>query len=183
MLEIGVLEGSLRRQSLSRAFAKNIKKLAPHNISVKTLPSCGDLPLFNQDLLDEKIPDSVSALETALLGSQGILIVTPEYNWSIPGVLKNAIDWASRLKSNPLQSKPVAIWTVAPGLLGGARAHESIRHILHSQNMHILAKPEVQISSASTKINLSDGKIKDATTEEFLKSHLKLFSEYCLKFS
>jgi chromate reductase len=183
LLKIGILEGSLRANSLSRGYSKWATGLEVNNMTIEILPSCGNLPLYNQDILDLGIPETVQTLADAINSINGLLIVTPEYNWSIPGVLKNAIDWTSRLKPNPLENLPVTIWTVAPGLLGGARAHEGIRHILHSQNMNILAKPEVQISIANNKIDLVTGQINDQATEDFLRAHLMIFAEYCSRFS
>ena len=122
-------------------------------------PTPARLPLFNQDVLDEGMPEAVAALITAVEAVDALLIVTPEYNWSIPGGLKNAIDWLSRKNPNPLANKPVSIWSVSPGLLGGARVHEGLRHTLLSQDMIIMAKPEVQIAGAKGKLDVDAGTI------------------------
>ncbi len=143
------------------------------------LPNPGTLPLFNQDVLDEGMPDSVSAMIDAVESVDAILIVTPEYNWSIPGGLKNAIDWLSRKTPMPLADKPVAIWSVSPGLLGGARVHEGLRHTLLSQGMIIMAKPEVQIAGAKGKLDVEAGHITNADSETFLRNHLTSFAEFC----
>ncbi len=176
---LGVLEGSLRQASLSRAAARAVAGLAPEDFSVETLPNPGTLPLFNQDVMDAGMPESVSALLLALSRCNALLIVTPEYNWSVPGALKNAFDWVSRVQPGPLADKPVAIWSVSPGLLGGARVHESLRHILHSQDMRIMAKPEVQIAQAQTKIDVAAGRITDAGAEAFLRRQLAFFARFC----
>jgi len=176
MPTLGVLEGSLRKASLSRAVARSAAGLAPEDLDVVMIPNPGTLPLFNQDVLDEGMPESVTALADALAKVDGLLIVTPEYNWSIPGGLKNAIDWLSRLNPNPLEGKPVAIWSVSPGMLGGARVHESLRHVLHSQDMAIMAKPEVQVAGAKSKVDVAAGTVTDETTRGFLGAHLARFN-------
>ncbi|SFR05870.1 NADPH-dependent FMN reductase [Poseidonocella sedimentorum] len=179
MTKIGILEGSLRRASLSRAAARAAAGLVPDGVEAVLLPNPGSLPLFNQDILDDGMPDAVAAMIAAVEAVDALLIVTPEYNWSIPGGLKNAIDWVSRVNPNPLERKPVAIWSVSPGLLGGARVHESLRQTLHSQGTVIMAKPEVQIGVAKSKVDVEAGTITHADTEAFLRGHLTAFDAFC----
>ncbi len=179
MTRLGILEGSLRRASLSRAVGRAVAELVPEGMEAVILPSPGNLPLFNQDVLDDGMPESVAALTQSVVTMDALLIVTPEYNWSIPGGLKNAIDWLSRVTPNPLAHKPVAIWSVSPGLLGGARVHESLRQTLHSQDMLIMAKPEIQISGAKGKVDVEAGRITHPETEAFLRTHLSAFSDFC----
>ncbi|QKV20161.1 NADPH-dependent FMN reductase [Oricola thermophila] len=178
MTSVGILEGSLRKASLSRAVARSAPGLAPDGLAAQMLPSPGTLPLFNQDVLDEGLPESVGTLEAAIRASDAVLIVTPEYNWSFPGVLKNAIDWLSRISPNPLEGKPVAIWSVSPGALGGARLHEGLRQVLHSQDARIMAKPEVQVALAKSKVDVAESRIVHADTEAFLRAHLARFMEF-----
>lgn len=178
MTTLGILEGSLREASLSRAVGRAVSALVPPELSVTTLPNPGTLPLFNQDLSDSGLPQSVARLIEAVTAIDALLIVTPEYNWSIPGGLKNAIDWLSRSDPNPLAHKPVAVWSVSPGLLGGARVHESLRQTLHSQDMRIMAKPEIQIAGAKGKVDVAAGKITDPETETFLRGHLSAFAQF-----
>ncbi|WP_163886956.1 MULTISPECIES: NADPH-dependent FMN reductase [Aliiruegeria] len=178
MIKIGILEGSLRRASLSRAVARASAGLVPVGMQAVALPNPGSLPLFNQDILDEGMPDSAAAMISAVEGVDALLIVTPEYNWSIPGGLKNAIDWLSRVNPNPLARKPAAIWSVSPGLLGGARVHESLRQTLHCQEVIIMAKPEVQIAGAKGKVDVEAGQITNTETETFLRGHLSAFQAF-----
>lgn len=180
---LGVLEGSLRKASLSRAAARAVAGLAPEGFSVEMMPNPGTLPLFDQDILDAGMPDSVTTMLAAMKRCDAMLIVTPEYNWSIPGALKNAIDWVSRVQPVPLAHKPVTIWSVSPGLLGGARVHESLRHVLHSQEMRIMAKPEVQIAQAKIKLDIEAGRVTQSETESFLRGHLDQFLHYCQSMS
>ena len=179
MIRLGIIEGSLRRASLSRAVARTVSGLVPVGMEAVIVPNPGTLPLFNQDVLDVGVPDSVAALAQSVATMDALLIVTPEYNWSIPGGLKNVIDWLSRLDPNPLARKPVAVWSVSPGLLGGARVHESLRQTLHSQDMRIMAKPEIQIAGAKGKVDVEAGQITHAETETFLRGHLSGFAEFC----
>lgn len=179
MIKLGILEGSLRRASLSRAAARAAIGLVPEGMTAELLPNPGTLPLFNQDILDEGMPDAVGALMTAVDGVDAVLIVTPEYNWSIPGGLKNAIDWLSRKNPSPLAHKPVAIWSVSPGLLGGARVHEGLRHTLLSLEMVVMAKPEVQIAGAKGKLDVDTGQVVNPDTEAFLRGHLSGFASFC----
>ncbi len=178
VIKIGILEGSLRQQSLSRAVARSVPGLVPQGMTCESLPNPGTLPLFNQDVLDAGLPAAVGAMTDAVAGVDALLIVTPEYNWSIPGALKNAIDWLSRANPNPLADKPVAIWSVSPGLLGGARVHESLRQVLHSQDMQIMAKPEVQVAGARGKVDVEAASITNPDTEAFLRDHLARFETF-----
>lgn len=177
-MQIGIMEGSLRKASLSRTVGRNAQDLAPENVDMVHLPSLGDMPLYNQDIQDAGMPKAVTQQSEAIDSVDALLIVSPEYNWSIPGVLKNGIDWLSRLKPNPLEGKPVAIWTVAPGLLGGARAHQAIRQVLSSQGMVIMAKPEVQVAGAKGKVDVEAGSITSEDTADFLRSHLQAFVDF-----
>lgn len=178
MTRLGILEGSLRKASLSRAVAGNVARLAPEGVSVVALPTTETLPHFNQDLLDAGLPEEVASYGAAFAQLDSLLIVTPEYNWSMPGTLKNAIDWLSRLSPNPLDGMPVAIWSVSPGLLGGARVHEGLRHVLMSQGMQIMAKPEVQVALAKSKLDMESGQIINDDTAAFLRGHLAAFDAF-----
>lgn len=179
MTRLGVLEGSLRKASLSRAAARAVEGLAPAGLQTEMLPNPGTLPLFDQDLFDAGLPAPVSALLDAVKRCDAVLIVTPEYNWSVPGALKNALDWVSRVQPMPLANKPVAIWSVSPGLLGGARVHESLRQVLHSLDMRIMAKPEVQIAQARLKLDIDAGRVTQPEAEAFLRSHLDQLERFC----
>ena len=179
VVKLGILEGSLRKASLSRAVARAAAGLAPKGMACRMLPNPGTLPVFNQDDWDAGIPAPAAAMIEAMAGIDALLIVTPEYNWSVPGGLKNAIDWVSRAKPNPMERKPVAIWSVSPGLLGGARVHESLRQVLHCMDMHIMAKPEVQVAGAKAKVDVEAGQITNEDTAAFLRGHLAAFHAYC----
>lgn len=177
-LRIGVIVGSLRKASFSGALARSLPGLAPGNVVVDSLPSIGTLPLFDQDVLDQGVPEALAELAAGIRAVDGVIIVSPEYNWSIPGVLKNALDWLSRLNPGPMQGKPVTIFTTSPGLLGGARAHAPIRNVLHSLECRILVKPEVQISQIKSKLAQDTATITDAATAGFVAQQLAAFSAF-----
>ncbi|OWU83218.1 hypothetical protein ATO6_20085 [Oceanicola sp. 22II-s10i] len=168
--------GSLRKAAFSGRLARSLSALAPSDLRVELLPSVGLLPLYDQDILDEEVPQAVTELAGLISKSDAFAIVSPEYNWSIPGVLKNALDWLSRLKPQPLEDKPVILLTCSPGLLGGARAHAPIRNVLHALDTRILARPEVQISGVAQK--LEGDSISDPATADFVTARLKAFNEF-----
>lgn len=137
---IAVVVGSLRQDSFNRMLANAIVKLAPPEVSFKQL-AIGDLPLYNQD--DDANPAaSVKRLKAEITAAQGVLFVTPEYNRSIPGVLKNAIDHASRpYGQSAWQGKPAGVLGVSPGASGTALAQQHLRNILASLDMPTLSQP------------------------------------------
>ena len=120
-LKLVTLLGSLRKGSYNAAVARALPALAPDGVEVFALPSIRDLPLYDADVQAEGFPPAVIALAAQIRAADGVLIVTPEYNYSLPGVLKNAIDWLSRVPEQPLAGKPVAIQTASMGVIGGAR--------------------------------------------------------------
>lgn len=139
---IGVVIGSLRKESFNRNLANAIINLAPENISFK-LVEIGDIPLYNQDD-DEHQVDSVKRMKAEITQCNGVLFVTPEYNRSIPGVLKNAIDHGSRPSGkNSWNKKPAAIIGISPGDLGTALAQQHLRGVLAALNMPTLCQPEL----------------------------------------
>jgi chromate reductase, NAD(P)H dehydrogenase (quinone) len=178
-LRLGTIPGSLRKNSFCRVLSQSLQSLVSDDTQIEELPSIGSLPLFNQDILDEEgVPDEVTRLSEALASVDGIIIVSPEYNWSIPGALKNALDWISRVPAPPLQNKPVTIFTCSPGLLGGARAHSPIRNVLHALDCKILARPEVQIAQIAAKVSFDPPKITDVATTEFVTARLVAFGDF-----
>lgn len=160
------LSGSLRRGSFNTAVLRAAQAMAPEGMTIETA-EIGDLPLYNDDLRAAGYPPSVERLRSELAGANAVLFVTPEYNYSIPGVLKNAIDWASRPPNQPFNGMPVAIMGASPGLLGTARAQYHLRQMLVFLNAFPLNKPEVMIGQAGSKID-ENGSITDEPTREFI---------------
>ena len=144
-LHFVVMLGSLRKGAFNAAIARALPALAPEGVKIEPLPSVGDFPLYNHDV-------QLSGFSTAeaIRKADGIIVVTPEYNHSIPGVLKNAIDWISRLPEQPFAGKPVALETSSPSLFGGLRAQLHLRHMFVFLDGRVLNKPEVIIAQVNT---------------------------------
>lgn len=143
-IQIGVIVGSLRKESFNRKLANAIAKLAPPEFSFHFI-EIGDLPLYNQDQ-DSNPPEAAKRLKSEIKGSQGLLFCTPEYNRSIPGVLKNALDHASRpYGQSAWAAKPAAVIGISVGSTGSALAQQHLRNILSYLDMPTLAQPEVFI--------------------------------------
>ncbi len=153
--------GSLRQASFNTATLHAAQELKPPGMEIEIF-DLALIPLYNGDVETAGYPPAVEQFKERIRASQGVLIVTPEYNYSISGVLKNALDWASRpLKDNPLARKPVAIMG-AGGMFGTVRAQLHLRQILVELNSYVLAKPEVMIMRPWEKfdpqLKLSDEK-------------------------
>ena len=169
---IGVI-GSLRKDSIHRILFNEYKELSKDCFELIE-GKIGDFPLYNQDLDGQC--QSVSELGNLIKESKGIIFFAPEYNYSLSGVLKNAIDWLSREKNSPFDNKPAAIIGGSPGKLGTARMQYHLRQIGVFLNLHFLNKPEVMINGAFDKIK--DGKISDEASIDFLKKHIQKFNDF-----
>jgi len=163
--------GSLRKNSYNKALLRAAVELLPTDAQLEIFDLEGIQP-FNQDL--EKEPaDKVREFKSKIREADAILIVTPEYNYSIPGVLKNAIDWASRpYGDNAFEGKPVAVMSASIGLLGGARAQYHLRQSFVFLDMYPINRPEVIVTFAREKID-EDGRLKDETSRKFIKELLE----------
>lgn len=166
------LTGSLRRDSYNKAALRAAQKLVPEN-AVLEIIDLAEIPFLNEDVEAQGLPASVVHFKKKLAEADAILIATPEYNFSIPPVLKNALDWASRGDELPLAGKPLAIMSASPSTLGGARVQYHLRQVCVSLNLLPLNKPEVFIADANTKFddagNLVDTRTK-ASIERLLKA-------------
>jgi chromate reductase len=177
-LHFVTLLGSLRRGSYHAALARALPALAPEGTTVSPLGSVGDLPHYDADLQAEGFPAAVLAMGAAIKAADGVIIVTPEYNYSVPGALKNALDWLSRLPDTPLAGKPVVIQTGSPGLIGGARCQYHLRQVLVFLDAFVLNKPEVMVSQIAAKVNSESGEFADKATLDFVATQLKTFSAF-----
>jgi chromate reductase, NAD(P)H dehydrogenase (quinone) len=167
--------GSLRKGSLNMAALRACQDLMPQGMSLH-IARIDDLPIFNQDVFDAGIPEAAKRLHTEIVQADGVLIASPEYNFSLTAALKNAIDWASRPPNASWQDKPVAIFSVSQGPLGGARVQYDLRRILGQLWAHVLPRPEVFIGAGPTKF--ADGKLTDETTRKFLTDLLAGFKPW-----
>ncbi len=156
--------GSLRRDSYNKALLRAASELIPKDAKLETFDLEG-IPPFNQDL-EASVPKRVKEFKQKIRSADAILIATPEHNYSVPGVLKNAIDWASRpYGDNSFEGKPVAIMSASTGLLGGSRAQYHLRQTLVFLNMYPLNRPEVFVMSAGRKID-DEGRVTDEETRK-----------------
>lgn len=168
MIKIIGFTGSLRKKSYNKAALNAAKNLVPNDV-IFEIVDLEAIPFFSEDLEAQGLPDAVAAFKEKLAEADAVLIATPEYNYSIPPVLKNALDWASRGSLKPLEAKSTAIMSASIGLLGGARVQYHLRQVCVSLNMKVLNKPEVFISQASKKFDengeLIDEKAKQLITD------------------
>src|SRR5260370_33825322 len=144
--------GSLRSGSYNGIVQRALPALAPEGLMVRPAPSFSEFPLYNADVQTASgFPGPVTALADAIRAADGVIIVTPEYNFSIPGGLKNAIDWVSRLQNQPFAGKPVALQSVSPGPVGGARVQYDLRKSMMFLDAFTLNKPEIFICNFASK--------------------------------
>lgn len=163
MTQIAVIIGSLRKDSLNKKLAKNLEALTPEGVEF-IYTDISTLPLFNQDYEGE-FPESARKMKDIIKGADGVLIVTPEYNRSISGVLKNAIDWASRPSGqNSFNGKPAGIVGASNGSLGTAPAQAHLKDILVYLNTKLMGQPEVYMTSANDVFD-DDGVVIESSRE------------------
>ncbi len=168
--------GSLREQSYNRSSLRAAVEFVPAGVTLETFDLAG-IPLFNQDHEGE-LPAAVRQFKSAISAADAILIVTPEYNFSVPGVLKNAIDWASRpYGQSAWDGKPVGIMGASVGMLGTARAQYHLRQIFVFLNMFPLNQPEVLIANADQKFD-TDGKLTDKKTAQKIRELLQALADW-----
>jgi chromate reductase, NAD(P)H dehydrogenase (quinone) len=177
-LRFVVMLGSLRKGSFNAAIARALPLLAPEGVSITPLGSVGDFPLYNHDVQLEGFPAVVLAMADAIRAADGVIIVTPEYNHTIPGALKNAIDWLSRLPEQPFAAKPIALESASQGLWGGLRAQLALRQMFVYLDGRLLHKPEVIIPQVQTKVDPSTGELTDPATRGFIADQLKAFAAF-----
>ena len=176
-LSFVVMLGSLRKASFNAAIARALPALAPENVTISLLPSVGEFPLYNADVQAEGLPAVVTRAADEIRAADGVIIVTPEYNHTIPGALKNAIDWISRLPNQPFAAKPVALESASQGVWGGLRAQLALRHMFVYLDARPLNKPEVIIPQVNQKLD-ANGELTDPATRGFLADQLKAFAAF-----
>lgn len=167
-LHFVTLLGSLRKGSLNGIVARTLPELAPEGVTITSLGSVGEFPHYDQDVQEQRFPAPVLDMAEQIRAADGLIIVTPEYNYSMPGVLKNALDWLSRVTSQPLARKPVALQTVSPGAIGGARAQYHLRQSLVFLDAFVLNRPEVMIGQAMSKFDTDRMALTDQPTRAYL---------------
>jgi chromate reductase len=174
--DVAVLVGSLRRESLNRKMANVLTGLAPPALRLENIP-IGELPFYNQDL-EEQGPAAWIAFRERMRRAEAVLFVTPEYNRSVPAVMKNALDVGSRPPGKSIWGgKPCAVVSVSPGMIGGFGANHHLRQSLMTLNMPALAQPEAYIGGAD-KLFDANGELVNPLTREFLGKFMTAFAAW-----
>jgi chromate reductase len=173
---VGYIVGSLSTESINRTLATALVQLSPKNLKLAEIP-IRDLPLYNRDF-DTNYPPAGRALKDAIAAADALLFVTPEYNRGVPGVVKNAIDWASRPHgTNSFAHKPSAVIGVSPGKIGTAVAQQSLRSALSFCDSPLMGAPEAYIQLTPGLIT-ELGKVTDKGTEQFLRGFMDAFEVF-----
>lgn len=175
------LAGSLRKASYNRALLRAAIALAPEGVTLTSF-DLDDVPLYNGDVEAAGDPLGVVALKRAIAEADGVLFVTPEYNHGVPGVMKNALDWASRpARSAPLGGKPVGIIGASPGMTGSARGQSQLRQAFEFTNSYCMPQPEILVYRAHEKFDAS-GALTDANTAKYLAAYLVALGAWVRRF-
>ena len=169
------IAGSLRRSSFNAALLREAQALVPVDVRLDIV-DLAELPLYNRDLEDDGVPAPVEEFRRALAVADGLVVATPEYNYSIPGVLKNAIDWASRPPDSPLDGKPMAIMG-AGGRFGTVRAQMHLREIALHNSMRVMIDPEVFVAGAWSAFD-DQGRLADERLRERVRQLMTAFGEF-----
>ena len=175
-LRVAGIAGSLRRASFNRGLLRVAVESAPRGMTVEPL-EIRDLPHYDADLDVDGGPDVVRAFKARIIAADGMLIATPEYNYSMSGVLKNALDWASRAPERALQNKPVAIVGATPGRWGTVRSQMALRQMLVFPACRVMPGPLLQIAGAREHFDV-DGNLTDGETREALVGVLEAFATW-----
>jgi chromate reductase len=179
MKKIIGLAGSLRKDSFNKWLLRAVAEALPEDNTLEIL-DIGQLPLFNQDL-EVNFPAAATELKNKIKAADAVVICTPEYNRSIPGVLKNAIDWCSRpYGDNAFDGKPVLVLSASIGLISAALAHYDLKKVLLYLNCRLLGQPEFFLPNAKEKFDAS-GKLIDSTTKEKVKTTFETFFDFLQK--
>jgi chromate reductase len=174
------IAGSLRKGSYNRAALHAAQELAPENVRLTVFDDLGRIPPFNQDEENDP-PEAAARLKQMVRAADGILFVTPEYNYSVPGVLKNAIDWASRpYGDSAWEGKPAAIMGASTGMTGTARAQYHLRQMFVFLDIHALNRPEVMIPHAQDKFD-AQGRLKDEKTRQKIRELLGALAQWAVR--
>lgn len=177
MIVFGIA-GSLRAASFNKSLLRAAMELAPEGMAIRIFERLGEVPPYNEDVEKVGDPEPVAALKDAIREADALLIATPEYNYSLPGVLKNAIDWASRPpRDSVLKGKPAAILGATPGVTGTVRAQLALRQSFLFTETLALLKPEVHVGGASEKFDAAGG-LTDEKTRQHVRKLLEALRDW-----
>jgi chromate reductase len=178
-LNVITICGSLRKGSYNRMVMNLLPSWAPANLKISEAPPFAEFPLYNADIQNSSgFPAPVQTLADAIRAADGVIFVSPEYNYSIPGGLKNAIDWVSRLPNQPFANKPVMMISASAGILGGGRMQYDLRRCMIFLDALTMNKPEVFIGGAMQKFDEKTGQLKDEQAVGFIKQQLAAFAKF-----
>jgi chromate reductase len=181
VLRVLGVAGSLRQASFNRALLRTAVELAPPGMTLATFDLI-DVPLYNGDVEAGGDPPGVVAFKDAIREADAVLFVTPEYNHGVPGVMKNALDWASRPpRAAPLGAKPVGIIGASPGQTGSARGQSQLRQAFEFTNSYCMPQPEILVFRAHEKFD-AEGRLTDEATARYLRGYLEAFAAWTLRF-
>jgi chromate reductase len=176
-LEVAGFAGSLRAASFNRSLLRAAVELAPERMTI-VIADIAEIPPYNADVEAQGDPEPVAAFKRAIGAADGLLIATPEYNLGVPGVTKNAIDWASRPpRKSVLDGKPVALMGATPGMGGTARGQSQLRQAFVFTNSYAMPQPEVLVRRASELFD-AEGRLVDEPTREHLAKFLNAFADW-----
>jgi chromate reductase, NAD(P)H dehydrogenase (quinone) len=179
VLNVITICGSLRRGSYNRIVMNALPALAPAGMQIKEAPPISEFPLYNADIENSTgFPAPVQTLAEVVRAADGVIFNSAEYNFGIPGALKNAIDWVSRVPKQPFAGKPVALQSASPGPLGGGRVQYDLRRAMVFLDALTLNKPEIFIGNCAHRIDGKAGKITDEATIGFIKLQLAAFAKF-----
>ena len=183
-IRIAGIAGSLRDGSLNKGLLRAAAELAPAaGMEIVIYARLGDIPPYNEDVFVKGDPEPVADLKQFIGGADALLIATPEYNYGVPGVLKNAIDWASRpAGKSVLNRKPAALMGCSPGLGGTIRAQHALRQSFVFTETYVMSQPEIKIPSAAPLFDAS-GRLTDETTRQYVKRFLEAFAIWIGRFT
>lgn len=175
--KVAVIVGSLRAAAYSRMLARSLQELAPPSMTLSFV-EIGELPHYNQDLETDAPPAGWTHFRRQIQASDAVLFVTPEYNRSMPGALKNALDVGSRpWGQSSWSGKPAAVISVTPGALGAMAANHHLRQVLYAVNLAAMAYPEAYISNAGSLFD-QEGKLSNPETKKFLGQFMQAFDQW-----
>nr|WP_298412269.1 NAD(P)H-dependent oxidoreductase [uncultured Halomonas sp.] len=178
-LKVLGISGSLRKGSYNTAALRAAQDNAPDDMSFE-FADLSQIPLYDHDQREKNVPAAVTQLVEQVKAADALLFATPEYNYSMPGVLKNAIDWVSREQPQPFAGKPAAIMSASTSILGGPRAQYDLRRSMVFLDMHCVNKPEVMIASAHERFD-AEGRLTDEATREFITKLVTALSDWTRK--
>ncbi|MGH7873271.1 MAG: NADPH-dependent FMN reductase [Candidatus Binatia bacterium] len=181
-IRVAGIAGSLRQGSLNKGLLRAAAELAPAGMEIAIYTRLEDIPPYNDDVFQQGDPEPVADLKTFIGGADALLIVTAEYNYGVPGVLKNAIDWASRPSGKcVLNRKPAALMGCSPGLGGTIRAQHALRQSFVFTETYVMSQPEIKIPSAAPLFDTS-ARLLDEATRQYIKKFLDAFAVWIGRF-